>query len=81
MGRKVYIDNKPLEEAKLSCFDVLRRQVFKLQAEEIDVVDSLGRITAVAVAARMSSCIIVLRLWMVSRFGPGTLSVLQKPLR
>lgn len=56
MGRKVYIDNKPLEEAKALLFRRLEEAgFFKLQAEEIDVVDSLGRITAVAVAARMSS--------------------------
>ena len=38
-----------------SIFSAWRRQAFKLQVEEIDVADSLGRITAVAVAARMSS--------------------------
>ena len=56
MGRKVYIDNQPLEEAQTLFFQRMEEAgFFKLQVEEIDVADSLGRITAVAVAARMSS--------------------------
>lgn len=56
MARKVYIDNKPLEEAQTLLSQRLEEAgFFELEAEEIDVVDSLGRITAAPVTALRSS--------------------------
>lgn len=56
MARKVYIDNKPLEDALGLLFRRLEEAgFFAWETEEIDVVDALGRITAAPVSARRSS--------------------------
>ena len=56
MGRRVYIDNKPLEEARALLWQELEEVgFFKQDTEEIEVADALGRITAAPVVARISS--------------------------
>ncbi len=56
MGRRVYIDNKPLEEALALLWQELEEAgFFTVDAEKIDVVDALGRITAAPVVAKRSS--------------------------
>ncbi len=57
MKRKIYLENRPLAEALRAWNDRLKREGLDrpLPSEYIEVVDSLGRITAEAVIARLSS--------------------------
>ncbi|HOV43705.1 MAG TPA: molybdopterin-binding protein, partial [Syntrophothermus lipocalidus] len=56
MVRRVYIDNKPLEEAFALLWTELENAgFFVLEGEEVDVEDALGRITVVPVVAKRSS--------------------------
>ncbi|HAM50948.1 MAG TPA: molybdopterin biosynthesis protein [Nitrospiraceae bacterium] len=57
MKRKIYLDSKPLPEAIENWHERLRREGLDrpLPPERINVIDSLGRVTAEAVSARVSS--------------------------
>lgn len=56
MERKIYIENKPVEEAMAIFMNGLEKcGWFQLEKEEIDVLDSQGRVTATPVLARRSS--------------------------
>ncbi len=55
MGRKVYLDNKPKEEALNELLDALEKcSFFEIESEEVSVADSLGRITYEPVYANIS---------------------------
>lgn len=56
MGRKIYLDNKPRKEAlEKLLLELEKINYFKIEEEEINVDDSLGRITAQPVYAQISS--------------------------
>lgn len=55
MGRRIYIKNTPLEEARELFFSRLEELgFFTRESESISVLECLGRVTAAAVAARRS---------------------------
>lgn len=56
MARKVYIENMPLDQALQLVMDrLIKKDGFRVQKEEIEVRQALGRITAEPVRARKSS--------------------------
>ena len=61
--RKIYLQDTPREEAVMSCYAIFPER----KVETILSTESLGRVTATPVFAKMSSPIIMLRPWMELR--------------